>query len=214
MSLYRTLALAAIASSVFAVGCTTSPTAHFYTLSPVQVGEPTPALKPIAIAIGPVTVPDLVDCPQIVSTIDANRVSIDEFARWADPLKSQVGRAFAQDLTQLIRGSVVSVYPQRASGSSYAVSVDVQSFDSPIDGGAVTLAVIWSVRPSKGNAIDGRSVVREAVRGAGYDALVNAHSRALASVANDIAAAILIRRNVDPACPMINSWCAGHDHGA
>lgn len=190
MSLYRTFVVATIASSVFGAGCTTSPTAHFYTLSPVRVGEPTPALKPIAIAIGPVTVPDLVDRPQIVSTIDANRVSIDEFARWADPLKSQIGRALAEDLMQLMPRSVVSVYPRRASSSSYGVSVDVQKFDSPIDGSAVTLAVIWSLRPSKGNAIDGSSIVREDVRGAGYDALVSAHSRALASVANDIAAAI------------------------
>ncbi|CAB3637773.1 hypothetical protein LMG22037_00005 [Paraburkholderia phenoliruptrix] len=190
MSLYRVLALATIASSVIAVGCATSPTTRFYTLSPVRVGEPTSAVNPIAIAIGPVTVPDLVDRPQIVSTIDVNRVSIDEFARWADPLKSQVARALAEDLTQLIPGSVVSVYPQRASGSSHGVSVDVQSFDSPKDGGAVTSAVVWSVRPSKGNAIDGRSVVRENVRGAGYNALVSAHSRALAYVASDIAAAI------------------------
>ncbi|TCG02425.1 hypothetical protein BZM26_00940 [Paraburkholderia strydomiana] len=189
MSLYRVPAFATIVLSVFAVGCTTSPTTRFYTLSPVQVGEPTPAVKPIAIAIGPVTVPDLVDRPQIVSTIDANRVSIDEFARWADPLKSQVGRALAEDLTQRIPGSVVSVYPQRTTGSGYGVSVDVQSFDSPIDGDAVTLAVIWSVRPPKGNSIDGRSVVHEAIRGPGYDALVNAHSRALASVAKDIAIA-------------------------
>lgn len=190
MSLYRGLALATIASSVFAVGCATSPTTRFYTLSSVQLGEPTPTVKPIAIAIGPVTVPDLVDRPQIVTSIDTNRVSIDEFARWADPLKGQVGRALAEDLTQLMPGSVVSVYPQRASGSSFWVSVDVQRFDSPMDGGAVTLAAIWSVRPPKGNAIDGRSVVREAIHGPGYDALVNAHSRALASVAKDFAAAI------------------------
>ncbi|CAH2894604.1 MAG: hypothetical protein PCALPYG88_6629 [uncultured Paraburkholderia sp.] len=189
MSRYRVLALVTIVLSVFSGGCATSPAARFYTLSPVQVAETTPAVRPIAIAIGPVTVPDLVDRPQIVSTIDANSVSIDEFARWADPLKSQVGRALAEDLMLLIPGSVVSVYPQRTTGSGYGVSVDVQSFDSPIDGGAVTLAVIWSMRPPKGNAIDGRSVVHEAVRGPGYDALVNAHSRALASVARDIAMA-------------------------
>ncbi|MEX3957476.1 membrane integrity-associated transporter subunit PqiC [Trinickia sp. EG282A] len=188
MNLLRVFALA-IALDVFAVACTTSPAARFYTLSPVQLAEPRRGVKPIAIAIGPVTVPDLVDRPQIVSTIDANRVSIDEFARWADPLKSQIGRALAEDLMQLIPGSVVSVYPQRASGSGYGVSVDVQSFDSPMGGGEVTLAVIWSVRPPRGSAVDGRSVVREAVTGVGYDALVNAHSRALASVAKDIAAA-------------------------
>jgi uncharacterized protein len=176
-----------IASTLFA-GCATSPASRFYTLSPVQVAEPQPGVKPVAIAIDPVSVPDLVDRPQIVSTLDANRVSIDEFARWADPLKSQIARVLAADLTQLIPGSIVSVYPQRVSDNAYRVSVDVQSLDSTA-GGAVTLAVIWSVRPPKGNAVDGRTVVRETTGGPGYDALVNAHSRALASVAKEIAAA-------------------------
>lgn len=192
MSRYRAVALAlTTVSSIIAAGCATSPASRFYTLSAVRVAESKPAIKPMTIAIGPITIPDLVDRPQIVSTIDANRVSIDEFARWADPLKSQIGRALAEDLMQLVPGSVVSIYPQRANGSGYAVSVDVQTFDSPISGEAVTLAVIWSVRPPKGNAIDGRSVVREPVSGVGCDALVSAHSRALASVAKDIAVATL-----------------------
>ena len=200
MNPYRAVIFATVVWSVFATGCATSPSSRFYTLSPAPVDEPRPGAKPIAfaIAIGPVTVPDLVDRPQIVTTIDANRVSIDEFARWADPLKRQIGQTLAEDLMQVIPGSVVSAFPQHASGNGYRLSVDVQRFDSPIAGGAVTLAVIWSVRPPTGNAIDGRSVVREAVSGAGYDALVNAHSRALASVAKDIAAAMqssLAQRN-------------------
>ncbi|CAE6941711.1 hypothetical protein R70199_06104 [Paraburkholderia domus] len=80
MSRYRTLLLTIIVLAVF-TGCATSPASNFYTLSPVQsVGQPQDA-DPILIAIDPVTVPDLVDRPQIVSRLDANRVSIDEFAR-------------------------------------------------------------------------------------------------------------------------------------
>lgn len=190
MKRYSVLALAAIAAMLFA-GCTTSPGARFYTLSPAQVAEPcpVPGSREVAIAIGPVTVPDLVDRPQIVSTIDANRVSIDEFARWAEPLKSQIARVLAADLTQLIPGSIVTVYPQHAKDNAWRISVDVQSFDSPATG-VVTLAVIWSVRPPNGNGADGRTVVHEAVSEQGYDALVKAHSRALASVANEIAAAM------------------------
>lgn len=188
MSQYSALALAMIVSILFA-GCATSPTSRFYTLSPVEVAALRPGTGALMIAIGPVTVPGLVDRPQIVSTIDANRVTIDEFARWADPLKSQIARVLAADLTQVIPGSIVSVYPQHVNDKAYKVSVDVQSFDSSASG-PVTLGVIWSVRPPKGNAVDGRTVVREARSGPGYDALVNAYSRALASVANDIAVAI------------------------
>ncbi|MFL9945949.1 PqiC family protein [Paraburkholderia agricolaris] len=187
MSRLSSFCLGAIVLTLVA-GCATSPPSQFYTLSPVQLVELRPAVKPVAIAIGPVTVPDLVDRPQIVSRVDENRVSIDEFARWADPLKSQIARVIAADLTQCLPGSIVSVYPQRADDNAYRVSVDVQSFDSATSG-TVMLAAIWSVRaPKRGEPVGGRTVVREVVSGPGYNALVSAYSRALASVARAIAA--------------------------
>ena len=188
MSRYLWFPWTAIVLTLFA-GCATSPASKFYTLSPVQVVEQSSGTKPVMIAIDPVTVPELVDRSQIVTTLDANRVSIDEFARWAEPLKSQIPRVLAADLVQFIPGAIVSTYPQRVDDNAYRISVDVQAFDSSTNG-TVTMAVIWSVRPPKqGEKVSGRSVVHEAAGGPGYDALVRAHSRALASVANDIAAA-------------------------
>jgi uncharacterized protein len=173
----------------FLAGCATSPASKFYTLSAVQVVEQSSNAAPVAIAIDPVTVPELVDRSQIVTKLDTNRVSIDEFARWAEPLKSQIPRVLAADLAQFIPGAIVSTYPQRVDDNAYRVSVDVQSFDASTNG-AVTVAVIWSVRaPNRRERVSGRSVVHETADGPGYDALVKAHSRALASVASDIAVA-------------------------
>ena len=188
MSRYPWFPWTAIMLTLFA-GCATSPASKFYTLSPVQVVEQSSGTNPVMIAIDPVTVPELVDRSQIVTTLDANRVSIDEFARWAEPLKSQIPRVLAADLAQFVPGAIVSTYPQRVDDNAYRISVDVQTFDSSTSG-TVMLAVIWSVRPPKrGDKVSGRSVVHEAAGGPGYDALVKAHSRALASVANDIAVA-------------------------
>jgi hypothetical protein len=182
------LSFAMIALGLLA-GCATSPASKFYTLSAVQVAEPSKAVDRVVIAFDPVSVPELVDRPQIVSRLGANRVSIDEFARWAEPLKSQIPRVLAADLAQLIPGAIVFTYPQRTNESAYRVSVDVQNFDSSTDG-TVMLVVIWSVRPPKqGEKVSGRSVVSGAATGPGYDALANAYSRALASVASDIATA-------------------------
>ncbi|MFM0025938.1 PqiC family protein [Paraburkholderia madseniana] len=175
---------------VLATGCATSPTPAFYTLSAVQHIEQSPGASPIAIAIDLVTVPELVDRSQIVTKLDANRVRIDEFARWADPLKSQIPRVLAADLAEIIPGAIVSIFPQRANDNAYRVTVDVQNFDSSADG-TVMLVVIWSVRPPNGGKqIAGRSVVHETAIGSGYDGLVKAHGRALLSVAKDIAAAM------------------------
>jgi len=174
----------------FLAGCATSPASRFYTLSAVPVVEQRPSAAHVEIAIDPVTVPELVDRSQIVTRVDANRVSIDEFARWAEPLKSQIPRVLAADLAQFIPGAIVSTYPQRVDDNAYRVSMDVQSFDASTNG-AVTLAVIWSIRPPNlGEKVSGRAVVHEIADRPGYDALIKAHSRALASVASDIAVAM------------------------
>jgi uncharacterized protein len=194
MSRYPQFLWTAILLTLFA-GCATSPGSKFYTLSPVQAVEQSVEQSSgghsitIAIAIDPVTVPELVDRSQIVTKLDANRVSIDEFARWAEPLKKQIPSVLAADLVRFIRGAIVSTYPQRVDDNAYRISIDVQAFDS-LANGTVTLAVIWSVRsPKGGENVSGRSVVHESAGGPGYDALVKAHSRALASVASDIAVA-------------------------
>jgi len=171
------------------VACTTPPASKFYTLGPVQISQTSPAADHIAIAFDPITLPELVDRPQMVVRLDPNRVSIDEFARWAEPLKNQIPRILAADLAQRIPGAIVSTYPQHADDTAYRVSVDVQTFESSADG-TVMLAVLWSVRvPNQGHRVSGRSVVSRTARGPEYDALVNAHDQALESIASDIAAA-------------------------
>ena len=49
---------------------------------------------------------------------------------------------------------------------------------------------VWAVRGAKGGARSGRTVAREGVTDSSFDALAAAHSRALATVSGDIAAAI------------------------
>ena len=195
MSRYPRFLWTAILLTLFA-GCATSPASKFYTLSPVQAVEQSVEQSSdghpvtITIAIDPVTVPELVDRSQIVTKLDANRVSIDEFARWAEPLKKQIPSVLAADLGRFIPGAIVFTHPQRVDDNAYRISIDVQAFDSSTNG-TVTLAVIWSVRsPKGGENVSGRSVVHESAGGPGYDALVKAHSRALASVASDIAVAM------------------------
>lgn len=68
--------------------------------------------------------------------------------------------------------------------------IDLVQFDS-MPGEAVAIDARWTVHAAgRTTLLTGRSTVREPVAGAGYDALVAAHSRALATVSRDIAAAI------------------------
>ena len=173
------------------VGCGTSPQERFFTLaSAPPAAAASAAIGPVRlIVVGPVTVPDLVDRPQFVLRTAPNRVEIAEQARWAAPLKSEIPRVIADHLARLLSGARTATSVERASGiPDYRVLIDIQRFDSAAQDGA-TIQASWTVRTRDGAAVSGRSLVTEPA-GAGYDALVEAHSRALSRISGDIARAI------------------------
>lgn len=171
-------------------GCK-SPSASFYTLSPDRSLANSGATRSIAAVIGPVTIPDLVDRPQIVTRVGDNEVEINEFARWAQPLSGDIGGVIAANLAVLLNSPQISVFElTREPPGVWRVRIDVMRFEST-PGRDVTVDVLWAVRPpGNGRSVTGRSVAHEAVSGPGFEALVAAHDRALASVSRDIAAAL------------------------
>src|ERR1700738_5222942 len=94
----RTLFTTAVGlATALANGCASSPQASFYTLSPGRAQEQTETGTPAptttwAIVMGAVTIPEIDDRPQFVLRVDPNRITLDEFSRWAEPLKSQIRR--------------------------------------------------------------------------------------------------------------------------
>lgn len=196
-SVLPVLSILLLAVATFA-GCA-SRTADFYTLSAEAAQDSSRAASTLSVVVGAATVPELIDRPQIVVRGGTNQVDIDEFSRWAEPLKNQIPRVIAADLAQLLNSRRVSVYPDAGNAASaYRVRASVERFDA-LPGEAVIVDVVWTVLPpGKGAPISGRSTVREPVNGnsaggasaAGAGLLVAAWSRALAGVSRDIAAAI------------------------
>jgi uncharacterized lipoprotein YmbA len=176
------------------VGCGTSPEPRFYTLS---TGEtPTRASdketkREYIVAVGPVTMPELVDRPELVVRVGANQVALLEQHRWAEPLRSEVARAVAENLGSLLHGSQVITYLNSTMPETdYRVLLDIQRFDSTL-GEAVMIDAFWTIRPSTGKEPKtGRSVVQEFTIGKDYEALVAAHVRALHTLSSEIADAI------------------------
>jgi len=184
--LARLCALCAIAA--LAAGCST-PASHLYTLSRAQVaGAALPPLPPITVVVGPVSIPALVDQPQIVVSTGANSVTLDEFNRWASPLQNNISRVVAENLVTLLGTPRVSQFQQSLNlDADYRVAIEVQGFDSA-PGDAATLNAVWVVRRTKdGKAQTGRTSVREPTAGPGFDALAAAHSRARARLSPEIA---------------------------
>ena len=169
-------------------GCA-SPRSDFYTLS--RSAKAAPVTAGYSVAVGPVSVPEIVDRPQIVVRTGPNRVFIDEFHRWGSPLRDEIARGIAGNLAALLGALRVSVFPHSTSSAAkYRAAVDVMVFDSTL-GDSAALDAIWGIRGAGDGAIrSGRTTVREPVSDGSYAALVAAHSRALEKLSGDIADAI------------------------
>jgi len=179
--------LCGILAAVWA-GCA-SPRSDFYTLSPSAKAVPEGA--GYSVAVGPVSIPEIVDRPQIVVRTGPNQVFIDEFHRWGSPLRDEIARGIAGNLSALLGAPQVSVMPHpTSSAAKYRAAVDVMVFDST-PGESAVLDAVWGIRGAGDGAIrSGRTTVRESVPDGSYAALVAAHSRALEKLSGDIADAI------------------------
>jgi uncharacterized lipoprotein YmbA len=184
----RPVCLLAVLSLVVAAGCA-SQRSNYYTLS--APGKPPDAAAGYSVSVGPVSVPEALDRPQIVVRTGTNQVSIDEFQRWASPLPEEIGRAVAGNLGMMLGTPLVSLNSvPTSSGAKYRVLIDVAAFDSEL-GSSGTLDAFWAVRnPKDGSSRQGRFSVKEAVNGKDYSALVEAHNRALSKLSEEIAGAI------------------------
>lgn len=164
---------------------------QFYTLSPSQetlAGSASSA----TVAVGPVSIPESVNRPEMVVQVGPNQVALDEFNRWASPLQADIQRVLIENLTQLLGTPRVFRYPQgQISSPDFRVEIHVLRFESA-PGNAAILDVIWTVSgKSEKNVKTGRTTLREPLTDKSYDTLVASHSRALGTLSRDLADAIL-----------------------
>src|SRR5262249_23032510 len=148
------------------VGGCGSPASRFYTLDADATLLQAPAAAPVSIVVGPVTIPDLVDRPQIVTRVSANEVKLNDFARWADPLKTDIARVIAANLRMLLTTDKVTVLGAGInSAPAWRVRVDIARFESE-PAVAAAIDAMWTVQPpGERAAITGRSAAREPVTG-------------------------------------------------
>jgi uncharacterized lipoprotein YmbA len=182
----------------FLVGCASTPEPRYYTLGAIAPASTGSSSAPastgssrFSVSVGPVSVPAVVDRPQIVVSTSANQVSLDESNRWAAPLQDGLSAVLAENLAGILGTPSVTVFPKESSaGAQYRVAVDLQRFEST-PGVSAVMDATWVVRRAKdGMAQTGRTSVRETVQDRSFEALAAAHSRAAGRLSKDIAEAI------------------------
>jgi len=194
--------LAILSFAVILTGCAGSPSSKFYQLVSIPLQSRTSVTRDglprdsLAIAVGPVRMPDYLDRPQIVTRSGKNELKLSEFHRWAGSLERDVNRVLAEDISSLLpsdRFYVVRWTPDWESHvpSSFRVEILVDRFEGTL-GDSVLLKAQWGLLDKDRRLfLKKESQIIEQMNGRSYDALVAAMSSALERLSREISGGIM-----------------------
>jgi len=174
-----------LASVVLLAACSTG-SKSFYVLT---ADGPAPSGGGIGIGVGPITLAEYIDRPNLVMAESANQLSVAEDHRWAGDLAASITRVTAANLGRQLHTGNVRSYPwQGDDGIRYQVTLDVRQFHGGADGYAVIEAG-WRAYslPDRKLRASRTFVDREPLESDGYQPLVAAQSRLLSRLADNIA---------------------------
>jgi uncharacterized lipoprotein YmbA len=183
---------------VVAVGCR-SAGSRYYTLVAAPAAEQAVAKNELQIDVLPVDVPPEVDRAEIVVREGPGELTPVDTRSWIAPLPLEIRRAFSDELSRNLGARDISGVT--ADGlPTYRIKLVVQRFESLLGKRAV-IDAISTVREMTGGspALVCSHHASEPAR-AGYPGLAEAHQRALARIAKQVAASVRSVRAGEPAC--------------
>lgn len=183
----KLIALVLVAGALISA-CSGSVKTYYYTLQTAATAHAAAPSARLGIALTSLSLPEVVDRPQLVLHSGDTQLLISDNHLWGQPLKSEIAHSLAIHLARESAVAQVRLPGQAGQDAAdFKIAVDILRFDS-IPGKEASIEARWSVlRKGTTQASAGHAVVQEAVTGTGYDALVAAHSRALARLSHNIA---------------------------
>ena len=158
----------------------------------VSAAGPAPAGGGPGLGVGPVSLAEYIDRPNLVNAEGPNQLGIAEDHRWAGDLAASITRVTAANLGRRLNTGNVRTYPwQGDEGIRYQITLDIRQLHAASDGYAVIEAG-WRAYSLPDRAIKASRTFtdREPLTSDGYPALVAAQSRLLSRLAADIASAL------------------------
>lgn len=158
----------------------------FYVLT---ADGPAPSGGGAGIGVGPVSLAEYIDRPNLVLAQGENQLGIADGHRWAGDLSASISRVTAANLGRRLNTGNVRTYPwQGDEGIRYQVTLDIRQFHGAADGHAVIEAG-WRAYslPDRKLKASRTFTDREPLGSDGYQALVAAQSELLSRLADDIA---------------------------
>ena len=186
------LAIIALTLSLAACIGTPSRPSQFYLLTP-DPGQPVAArataTAPLSVGLGPVTLPEIYDRPQIVTRTKSNQINLAEFDRWGGDLNKDLARTLARNLMGRLNTDSVVPYPWPGRNKpDFQVSIRFFRLDGQLDSSAILDGVWRLLDGKKGCELAAQHFLhQEQTGGPGYSELVDAISRGVARLSDDIA---------------------------
>jgi uncharacterized protein len=192
--------LCALFGLAFASGCSflsprPDPT-RFYILSATATAPAAAtaaaAAQPLRLGLGPVTLPDYLLNPEVVTRVSLNRIELDPASRWAEPFDQNFRAILARDLQTLLGNASVTPYPWYSSTHlDFAIEVNVERFERD-PSGATRLVADWRIRDGRSNRalLAHHSSFSAPAAGSSVDNAVAALSRELNDLSRQIADAV------------------------
>lgn len=171
--------------------CASTPSSHYYSLSPQTPLEVSASGSPahFAISVRPVVIPAQVDRPQIVLTDpDSTQVMLLNNSLWSGPLNEEIRSTLARDLSGQLGTIDIPMTGATEEQAFWKINMLVQRFES-IYGQRAILEATWRVTPvnlPKSRQFACRAVLRVPV-GEGMSALVAGHQKNLLDLSSIIA---------------------------
>ncbi|MCK0543271.1 PqiC family protein [Pseudomonas syringae pv. aptata] len=189
------LKLMVLAAAVGLGACTSTQT-HYYTLIAPMSATSTAASKPMPFQFEmlPVIMPVQVDQPPLVVRQGNGSLAILDTERWGSPLGDEFHDALTPQLERRFGSRDMAGLPKNSDQPTLSIRTDARRFES-MPGNYALIDVVWTLglreagatAGSKRQSLTCSSVIREQA-GEGMENLIIAHQKAVARLADKIAA--------------------------
>lgn len=174
-------------------GCGRTQPSRFYTLNAMPVtAMPDLRAKKISVGVGPISIPDYLERPQIVTRSGANRILLGDFDKWAGGLRENIAGVIAANLSTLLKTDRVTVFPGRGpEDADVRIPVQFSNFEAVL-GENAWLDARWRITADGGRKLLRTERTRLNIRlnGADYETVVAGQSRLLEALSKEIAEAV------------------------
>lgn len=180
-------------AALILAGCGTSPPVRYFQLEPRPVEAEQEKSSTELLAVGPLHIPDYLDRPQLVTRTASVEIAIDDYRRWAEPLKSALPRVVAANLSDMREGLAALDHRHDSFLQfDYRLLGNIQQFDVD-ESGRVLLTVHWWLQDNQGQTLIPSTAGRyqaEAEEAGNPVSSVEAMNRALELFSKDVAQAL------------------------